>query len=110
MRRRSAGGQPFEIIVSLVTKLLGPHFVPFDFNIDGRNSSVKMGDAMSMAFEPIKNPMTGEPENSRVEHKTGFLFKAADVVSASDGQISIEGLEFSSPDKNGFVTKVSYSN
>ena len=49
----AAGGLPFEIIASLVGNLLGPHFVPFDFNINGSNSSVKIGDAVSMAFEPI---------------------------------------------------------
>ena len=49
----AAGGLPFEIIASLVGNLLGLHFVPFDFNINGSNSSVKIGDAVSMAFEPI---------------------------------------------------------
>jgi hypothetical protein len=73
---------PFEIIAALVSKLSGPHFVPFQFNIRGKNSSAKIGDVAAMGFEPVKNPVTGEPEGIRVVHETGFLFKDADVVSA----------------------------
>ena len=56
-----AGGNPFDIIASLISNLSGPHFVRSQFNLQGRNSSGKMGDAASMAFEPVKNPVTGEP-------------------------------------------------
>ena len=101
---------PFEIIVQLVGTLLDPIYAPFEFNADGRNSSVKIGDFMSMVFEPIKNPVTGEPELTRIEHETGFIFRGADVVSAKEGKISIDGLDFSYPDKAGFVTTVNYSN
>jgi hypothetical protein len=104
------GGMPFEIIVQLVGTLLDPIYAPFEFNADGQNSSVKIGDIASMAFEPIKNPVTGEPESVRIEHETGFIFQGADVVSAKEGKISIDGLDFSYPDKSGFVTTVNYSN
>ena len=105
-----AGGLPFEIIASLVTNLSGPHFVPIQFNLKGKNSSAKIGDAASMGFEPIKNPVTGEPESIRIEHETGFLFKGADVVSAKECRASIGELNFSWPDKAGFVTQVKYGN
>ena len=104
------GGMPFEIIVQLVGTLLDPIYAPFEFNANGQNSTVKIGDFASMAFEPVKNPVTGEPEKMRIEHETGFLFKGADVVSAKEGKISIDGLDFSYPDKAGFVTTVNYSN
>ncbi|NQW17294.1 MAG: DUF1326 domain-containing protein [Chloroflexi bacterium] len=104
------GGMPFEIIVQLVGTLIDPIYTSFDFNAAGQNSTVKIGDIASMAFEPIKNPVTGEPESMRLEHETGFLFQSADVVSAKEGKISIEGLDFSYPDKAGFVTTVNYSN
>ncbi len=104
------GGLPFEIIASLVGNLIGPQFVPFQFDINGKNSSAKMGQGTSMAFEAVKNPVTGEPEGIRIEHETGFLFRGADVVSAKDCQISVPGLAFDWPNKAGFVTQVSYSN
>jgi len=105
-----AGGLPFEIIASIVSNMLEPQFVPFQFNVQGKNSSAKMGDAVSMAFEPVKNPVTGDPEGIRIEHETGFLFKGADVVSAKECQASVGELSFSWPDKNGFVTQVKYGN
>lgn len=105
-----AGGLPFEIIASIVSNMLEPQFVPFQFNVQGKNSSAKMGDAVSMAFEPVKNPVTGDPEGIRIEHETGFLFKGADVVSAKECRASVGELSFSWPDKNGFVTQVKYGN
>lgn len=105
-----AGGQPFDIIASLVTNMLEPQIVRFEFNVDGKNSSVKLGESASMAFEPVKNPVTGEPEGIRIEHETGFLFQAADVVSAKECVSSVDGLSFSWPNKAGFVSQVNYGN
>jgi hypothetical protein len=90
-----AGGNPFEIIASLVTHLSGPHFVPLEFDIECRNSNARMGDAVSMAFKPIKNPVSGEAESTHVEHETGFLFKGAEVASASECRASVGGMDFS---------------
>lgn len=104
------GGMPFEIIASLVGNLLEPQFVPMEFNLNGKNSSARLGNQVSMAFEPVKNPVTGEPEGIRVEHETGFLFKGADVVSARECRASFGELDFSWPNKAGFVTQVNYSN
>lgn len=104
------GGLPFEILVTTFSKLLEPQFVPFHFHLNGRNSSVKIGNAVSIALEPIKNPVTGEPESVRLEHSTGFIFKEADCVSARECQVTAPELNFSHPDRAGFVTKVKYAN
>ena len=69
-----------------------------------------MGDAASMAFEPVKNPVTGEPEGIRIQHESGFIFKEADVVSAKTFTLSTDRLNFSWPDKAGFVAQIKYSN
>jgi hypothetical protein len=105
-----AGGLPFEIIVTTFSKVLDPQFVPFQFNFNGRNSSVKIGNAVSASSEPIKNPVTGEPESVRVEHGTGFIFKEAECVSSKECKVSYGEFNFSWPDKAAFVTKIKYSN
>ena len=105
-----AGGMPFEIVASLITNLIGPEFVSFQFDLKGKDSTAKIGNAISMAFERIKNPVTGDPEDIRVEHGTGFLFKGADVVSGKTCEASIGDWSFSWPDKAGFVTQVTYGN
>jgi len=105
-----AGGLPFEILVHTFSKVLDPIFAPIDVKLNGRNSSVRIGDQLNVLLEPIKNPVTGEPEDVRVEHGTGFIFKSADAVSGKECQVQVPGLGFSWPDKAGFVTKVHYSN
>jgi hypothetical protein len=105
-----AGGMPFEVIATTFSKVLEPQYVPFRFTINGKQSSAKIGDAATMAFEPIKNPVTGEAEGIRVEHATGFIFKSAECVSAKVGKAAVGELNFSWPGKAGFVTKVKYAN
>jgi hypothetical protein len=105
-----AGGMPFEIIVTTFSKILDPQFVPFKFNFNGRDSSVQVGDAMSVVVEPIKNPVTGEPESVRVQHATGFIFKEAECVSAAKMNVNAGELKFSWPNKAAFVTQIKYGN
>jgi len=105
-----AGGMPFEIIVTTFSKILDPLYVPFTFNFNGRNSSVKIGKVMDIAVEPIKNPVTGEPESVRVQHATGFIFKEAEAVSAAKMDAQVGELKFSWPNKAAFVTRVKYGN
>src|SRR6185295_12132993 len=70
-----AGGMPFEIFAAITTKALPPQYVKFEFDLKGRNSSARMGKAVTIGLEPIKNPISGAPEEIRVEHATGFIFK-----------------------------------
>jgi hypothetical protein len=105
-----AGGLPFEILATTITKVLDPIFAPIEFNLNGRDSSVYIGKSLQVAMEPIKNPVTKEPESVRVDHGTGFIFKTAEAVSAKECRVDIPGLSFAWPDKAGFVTRVNYSN
>lgn len=105
-----AGGMPFEILVTTFSKILDPLYLPFKFNFNGRNSSVQIGSILTVAVEPIKNPVTGEPENVRIEHATGFIFKEADCVSAERMDANVGELRFSWPRKAAFVTKIKYGN
>jgi hypothetical protein len=104
------GGMPFEIIVTTFSKFLEPQYAPFKFDINGRNSSIQIGSLMNVAVEPIKNPVTGDPEQVRIEHSTGFIFKNAECVSAAKMDVTVGELKFSWPNKAGFVTQVKYGN
>jgi len=105
-----AGGLPFEILATTFSKVLDPIFAPIQFDLNGRDSSMRIGDALSIALEPIKNPVTKEPESVRIEHATGFIFKSAEAVSGKECRVNVPGLNFSWPDKAGFVTRVNYGN
>lgn len=105
-----AGGLPFEILATTFSKVLDPIFAPIQFDLAGRDSSARVGEALKISLEPIKNPVTGEPESVRVEHATGFIFKSAEAVSGRECVVNVPGLQFSWPDKAGFVTRVNYGN
>lgn len=105
-----AGGLPFEILATTFSTLLEPQFVPFDFRLDGLNSSVRLGDEFRIALEPIRNPVTGEPEQVAVNHGTGFIFKSAECASAREGKVQATEMEFSYPNKAGFVARIHYHN
>ena len=70
----------------------------------------KWGDAVSVALEPIKNPVTGEPESVRIEHETGFVFKHAECASSKESRVSVGELNFSWPNRSAFITKIKYGN
>ncbi|HTF45206.1 MAG TPA: DUF1326 domain-containing protein [Terriglobales bacterium] len=105
-----AGGMPFEILATTFSNLLPPHYVPFEFHLNGKESAVKAGNVMQIVTEPVKNPVTGQPEGVRVEHETGFIFKTAEVVSGTVCEANIDGLRFSWPNKAGFVASIRYGN
>ena len=104
------GGMPFEIFVAITTKFLPPQFVPIKFHLDGLNSRAEVGTQVRIALEPIKNPISGEPESIRVEHATGFIFKTAEVVSAKECVSNLPDLKFSWPNQAGFFSRVQYGN
>lgn len=105
-----AGGLPFEILATTFSKLLDPQFVAIEFDLNGKHSRGRAGDHVRLAFEPIKNPVTGSEEGVRILHDTGFVFKEAECVSARECSCKIDGLKFSWPNKAAFVTRVRYSN
>jgi hypothetical protein len=104
------GGLPFEILATTVSTVLPSQYVPIEFNLNGRQSSVRLGDAGRISLEPIKNPVTKEPEDVRITHGTGFVFKEADCASGKECQVKVNGLTFSWPDKAAFVARVQYGN
>jgi hypothetical protein len=104
------GGLPFEILATTFSKVLDPVFVVFQFSMNGPKSSVKVGNHLNVAFGPILNPVTKEPESVSVKHGTGFVFKEAECVSAEEMSVSAGDLNFAWPRKAGFITRVQYGN
>ena len=105
-----AGGLPYELIAATFSTILEPRFVRFQFDFNGRDSRVQIGNQLVASTTSIKNPVSGEPESVRVNHATGFIFKEAEVLASKDCRVDVEGLKFSWPQKSAFVTQVKYNN
>jgi hypothetical protein len=104
------GGLPFEILATTFSTVQPTEFVPIEFHLDGRNSWTRVGENIAFNLEPVKNPVTGDPEFVRIEHATGFIFRGAEVVSARDIRVSSGSINFGYTNKAGFVTEVHYHN
>jgi hypothetical protein len=104
------GGLPFELLATTFSSAEETRFVPFEFHLDGRNSRSRAGNDISFALEPIKNPVTGDPESVGIEHGTGFIFQNAEAVSARDLRVDFGAIKFECSNKAGFVTEVHYHN
>jgi hypothetical protein len=104
------GGLPFEILATTFSTVQETRFVPFEFQVDGRNGRARVGEHLLFDLEPIKNPVTGEPESVRIEHATGFIFHGAEAVSVRDVRVSSGAINFQYSNKAGFVTEVHYHN
>jgi hypothetical protein len=102
--------RPFEILATTFSAVQETRFIPFEFLLAGRNSAARIGDSVAFDLEPVKNPVSGEPEFVRIEHATGFIFKGAEVVSVRDLRVSAGTINFRYSDKAGFVTEVHYQN
>ena len=106
--KNSAEGTIFHIFSLIVSKVHDPVFAPIRWSFDkaARKARLEIPGVLETDVEPIKNPVTGEPEEIRVEHGTGFIFKGADVVAAKVGWVKTPLLNFDWPNKAGFVAKV----
>jgi len=58
-----AGELPFEILATTFSKVSNGATFRFQFNFNGRDSSVKVGKELAATVAPIKNPVTGKPES-----------------------------------------------
>ena len=61
----------------------GPEFAPFEFAVAGFNSSVRAGDYITLAMEPVKNKVTKAEVHPRAILPEGFVFKEADLGASS---------------------------
>ncbi len=88
-----AGGLPFEILAGTFTKIIGPRFVPIHVKVAGKDTEVTAGEHVRMAFESIRNPVTGIETDSKVVLPKGFIFKEADEYSLKEFWVK-DGPEF----------------
>ncbi len=79
-----AGNAWFEVVMSLVTTVLEPKFVPIEFQLDlakGR-ARVTIPGILETVAEPIKNLATGGEHRIRVQMPEGMEYKVAETVKA----------------------------
>ncbi len=105
----AAGGLPWEILAAIISDVREPRFVPIDFNVDGRHSTVKIADLAEAGLTPIKNPVTGDEEDPQVVLPHGFLFHHAHVAESTASWVKDDGIDRDQTGQNGYFAEVDYS-
>ena len=103
-------GGPWTILMAVAGSRGETQYMPFEVKVDGLKSKVRAGEALWMELGPILNPVTKKPESVRLEHGTGFIFQNAECLSAREMKVKAGELDFSWPDKAGFISQIKYGN
>ncbi len=91
-----AGG-PIGIFMSTVTNGIEVLSAPLEMTFDGKNSHFSVGDAIDVAFEPIRNPVTGHEHQASILLPQGMIAKREDHFSSKTFDVNAPGLSFSYP-------------
>jgi hypothetical protein len=97
-----AGG-PIGIFMSTVTEGVVVNAAHIDFKYAGQNSYFRAEAAVDVAFEPIRNPVTGKEHHASVLLPTGLLAKREDHFSAKIFIVKADGLAFQYPGRNALA-------
>lgn len=77
------GATFFNVFASTLTTMHDPVFcqIEFDCDVDRRQASIKVADIIESSGEPIRNPITGEPHQARIDLPHGFEYAVAEVAA-----------------------------
>ena len=76
-------GTFFHILSMIVTNVLTPQFLPFEFSFDydARTAHMSAPGIFETTSTPIKNPITGDPYRVSVNIPKGFEYELAEIAS-----------------------------
>jgi hypothetical protein len=102
-------GGPWGILVTnTVTKMDGPHFVPYEVELAEQRSSVRAGDVHVLELEPIKNPVSGAETHPRAVLPEGMIFKDGAIARSSTFWIR-DGVSYDHSGRYAAVAPFEYS-
>lgn len=79
------GATVFQVFSTTLSEVLEPCFVPIEMQIDvdERSAHTRIAGVLEATGEPIRNPVTGEPQRARLTLPDGFEFTEAEMGSGS---------------------------
>jgi hypothetical protein len=105
---RAGGEGPFAIFGGTITAWHPPQFVPITFVFDGNDSRFAVPDVLEVALEGFTNPVSGVPNNLKIELESGFIWKVAHAAKTKIMKIFGGGLNFDHSGQNAFHTVVEF--
>ncbi|SFP10215.1 DUF1326 domain-containing protein [Pseudomonas borbori] len=79
------GSTVFSVFAGTISEMLEPQFVPiaFSVDVDKREAHTQIAGVLEVSGEPIRNPVTGEPQEARLILPKGFEFTEAQMASGT---------------------------
>lgn len=97
-----AGG-PIGIFMSTVTNGLEVQTATLEFVFEGKQSHFHAGEAVKVAFEPIRNPVTGAEHRAALHLPTGLIAKREEHFSSRSFYVNAAGLNYSYPGRTAIA-------
>jgi len=95
---------PFGIFRSLVSTVVGCHYVPFHVDLQGIHSRATIPGILDLQLAPMKNPVTGEEELATLLKPTGFTSQKQELCASAVFRLTSAGLSY---DHSGRYAEVS---
>jgi hypothetical protein len=105
---RAGGEGPFAIFSGTIATWQEPRFVPIEFVCDGNQSRFAIQGYLEVALEGFTNPVTGTPNNPKIELENGFIWKVASAAKTKLMKVFGGGLNFDHSGQNAFHTVVEF--
>ena len=105
---KAKGDGPFAIFSGTLKYVLDPQFVDINVKIDGKKSAFSVQEIMDVQLEGFKNPVTGEPQDTKIQLPQGFAFKLAECARTKLMRIMTPSLNFDDSGKNAFYAVVEH--
>jgi len=105
---QAGGAGPFAIFGGTITTWQAPQFVPIDFVFAGNQSRFAVPGHLEVVLEGFTNPVTGTPNNLKIELENGFIWKVANAAKTKLMRIFGGGLAFDHSGQNAFHTVVEF--
>jgi len=100
--RSGSAGLPFDILNSVTATWLETTYAPFDLDLAGINSGVKIGaggEIYELTQSRVKNPVTGDEEELYLDKPTGFTSKRSELGMSTRAVFSHDGLSWDTSGK-----------
>ncbi|MGH2531417.1 MAG: DUF1326 domain-containing protein [Thermomicrobiales bacterium] len=101
-----AGG-PWAILVTTFTEIHGPRYVPYLVELNGDRTTVRAGESLELAMEPIRNPVSGKEVHPGAVLPEGFIFKEGSFASSTAYRVR-DKISFEHPGKYAAFAPFAY--
>lgn len=106
---RGEVGGPFHIFASVTAEMHDPVFAPFETRFDKINSYVRAGSYLEVGVTPVKNPVTGQPEETTLLKPTGFTATRSELGMSAVARVNLPALQWDESGKYAEYAEFHYS-